>query len=88
MFIYRLEGAPGWHEEWNLKAVKVPHPKKEVGNTVIHHGKEGAVKEKRFDILARKWKYMLEPPEGLNAGRILSIHVGAARDALSRREDD
>lgn len=55
---------------------------------MIHHDKEYAVKEKHFDILERKWKYILEPLEELNAGRILAIQAGAARNALSRREDD
>ena len=32
---------------------------------MIHHDKEYAVKEKRFDILERKWKYILEPLEEL-----------------------
>lgn len=58
------------------------------GDAVIDHGKGHAVKEKRSDIFERKWKYILEPLEELNAGRILSIQAGATRDALSRREDD
>ena len=71
-----------------MNAVKIPPPKKEVGDTVIHHGEEYSVKKKRFDIFERKWKYILEPLKGLNAGGILTGHFGAGRDALSRREDD
>ncbi len=87
LFTYWLEGAVEWHEEWNLKAAKVPSPK-EVGDSVIHHGKEYVVMAKRFDLFERKWKYILEPPEQLSAGRILSIQVGAAVGAPSTREDD
>ena len=38
LFLDWLAGALGWHAEWNLNAVRIPPPKKEVGDTVIHHG--------------------------------------------------
>ncbi len=87
LFFYRLEDTLGWHEEWSLEGVKVPPSKKEVGETVIHQGKQYVVSKKRFDMFEKKWKYVLEPTEELKAHRILSIHLGAARYALSRIED-